>query len=275
MSPSAYDEKGNTMRAIIVEDEPLMIEAFLRMSKGVEDLNIVGTFESAEEAINFSEKNPFEIAFLDIELPGENGIECAKILREKMPELLVVFISAYDDYLREFNQIGGDDYIIKPYKREIIEKTMEKMRLLVQRQKKGVYVQMFGRFNVMKDGAPVPLRGKAKEILAYILVKRGKEVSNEEIYSAIWESREYSNVHMKVYYNALRRLKDSLQKYELQDIIFSTARGQMANTDIYDCDYYAWQDDNAGKNERFEGEFMTEYSWGEYILGNMVSEKLY
>ena len=263
------------MRAIIVEDEPLMIEAFLRMSKGVEDLNIVGTFESAEEAINFSEKNPFEIAFLDIELPGENGIECAKILREKMPELLVVFISAYDDYLREFNQIGGDDYIIKPYKREIIEKTMEKMRLLVQRQKKGVYVQMFGRFNVMKDGAPVPLRGKAKEILAYILVKRGKEVSNEEIYSAIWESREYSNVHMKVYYNALRRLKDSLQKYELQDIIFSTARGQMANTDIYDCDYYAWQDDNAGKNERFEGEFMTEYSWGEYILGNMVSEKLY
>ena len=190
------------MRAILVEDEPLMIEAFLRMSKDVKDLNVVGTFETAEDAIDFAEDHEFEIAILDIELPGENGIECAKILRKKMPELLVVFISAYDDYLREFNQIGGDDYIVKPYKKETIENMMEKMRVLVKRQKKSIHVQMFGRFIVTKDGVPVPLRGKAKEILALILVKRGKEISNEEIYSTIWEARECSNVQMKFYYNA-------------------------------------------------------------------------
>lgn len=275
MLPSVYDEKGNPMRAIIVEDEPLMTEAFLRMSKGIEDLNIVGTFETAEEAVEYSENHLFEIAFLDIELPGKNGIECARVLREKTPELLIVFISAYDDYVRESNLLGGDDYIVKPYKAETIEKTMEKMRLLVRRQKKNVYVQMFGRFTVIKDGVPIPLRGKAKEILAFILVKRGKEVSNEEIYCAIWESREYSNVHMKVYYNALKRLKDSLQKYKLQDMIFSTARGQMANTETFDCDYYSWQDDHIDKSIRFEGEFLTEYSWGEYILGSIMSENPY
>lgn len=213
------------MRGIIVDDEPLMIEAFKRLSSGIEDLEIEGAFESAEEAIEFSTDHPFEIAFLDIELPEMNGIECAKVLREKMPGLLIVFISAYDDYLRESNQIGGDDYIVKPYRRETIEKTMDKMRFLVQRQKKSIYVQMFGRFAVKKDGTPIMLRGKAKEILALILVKRGKEISNEEIYSTIWESREYSNVHMKVYYNALKRLKDSLKENDLADIIFSTARG--------------------------------------------------
>lgn len=267
---SAYSEKGNQMRAIIVEDEPLMIEAFLRLSKEIDDLKVVRTFESAEEAIEFSKNQSFEIAFLDIELPGENGIECAKILRKNMPELLVVFISAYDDYLREFNQIGGDDYIVKPYRKETIENTMEKMRFLVQRQRKSIYVQMFGRFTVKKNGVPIPLQGKAKEILALILVKRGRELSNETIYSTIWEDREYSNQNMKVYYNALKRLRDSLKKYGIENIIFSTSRGQIANLDIFDCDYYAWLDNKSEQDEQFEGEFLTEYSWGEYILADII-----
>lgn len=263
------------MRAIVVDDEPLMIEAFLRLSKDIHDLNVTGTFEEAEDAVEFSRDHSFEIAFLDIKLPGMDGIECAKELREKMPGILIVFISAYDDYIWESNQLGGDDYLVKPYKKETIEKTMDKMRLLVLRQKKNIYVQMFGVFTVIKDGVPVPIRGKAKEILALILVKRGREISNEEIYSTIWETREYSNIHMKVYYNALKRLKDNLEKYEISTLILSTARGQMANTDIFDCDYYSWQDGSAEEKEKFKGEFLSEYSWGEYILGDIISGEQY
>lgn len=262
------------MRGIIVDDEPLMITAFMRISKDIQELEITGMFEFAEDAIEYANGNMFEIAFLDVELPGINGVECAKKLREKNPELLIVFISAYEEYLRESNLIGGDDYILKPYKKETLEKTMEKMRLLVQRLKKRVYVQMFGRFMLIKDGVPIPLSGKAKEILALILVKRGKEISNETIYRTIWEMREYSNVHMKVYYNALKRLRDVLEKYELQNIIFSTVRGQMANTDVFDCDYYLWLDKNCtNAKDKFEGEFLSEYSWGEVILGNLTQSE--
>ena len=258
------------MRAILVEDEPLMIHAFMRLSKDIEDLIVEEAFEYAEDAVEYADSHPFEIAFLDIELPGMNGIECARKLREQNPELLIVFVSAYDDYLHEYNQIGGDDYLIKPYTKETIEKMMEKMRLLVCRQKRKIEVQMFGRFVVKKDGVPVPLRGKAKEILAFILMKHGKEVSNEEIYSTIWESREYSNVHMTVYYNALKRLKDSLEKFGLKEMIFSTARGQIANTEVFECDYYNWLNED---QKTFENEFLSEYSWGEYILGNLINYK--
>lgn len=262
------------MRAIIVDDEPIMIRAFLRMTEKIEDLSVIGEFMDAEEAVEYAETNPFEIAFLDIELPGINGIECAKLLRKKMPKVLIVFISAYDSYLRDCNQIGGDDYLLKPYKEETLEIMMEKMRLLAKRQKKKVHVKMFGRFVVTKDGTPIPLRGKTKEILALILVKRGKEISNEEIYSTIWESREYSNVNMKVYYNALKRLKDNLKNFDLQEMFYSTPRGQIANIEMFDCDYYDWLDHNADKQDKFEGEFLTEYSWGEYILPNIINEEL-
>lgn len=263
------------MRAIVVDDESLLLDSFLRFSRNIKDLDVIKTFEFAEGAIEYAETQSFEIAFLDIELPGMNGVECAKILRSKMPNLLIVFTSAYYDYLHESNEIGADDYLLKPYSEQIIERSMEKMRLLVHRQKKNIYVQMFGRFVIMKDGEPVPLRGKAKEILALILAKRGKEISNEEIYSTIWESRECTNVSMKVYYNALKRLKDNLKKYDIQNIIFSTPRGQMANLEAFDCDYYSWKDNKDEKQEQFNGEFMTEYTWGEYILGSIINDVYY
>ncbi len=263
------------MRAIIVDDEPIMIKRFKRLSEGVTDVNLVGSFESAADALDFVRDNPVEIAFLDVAMPVMNGIELAKRLRRHRPDILIVFISAYDEYIWDSNQIGGDYYIIKPYSRETIEMMMERIRLIARRQQKKLYIQTFGRFVVRRDGKPLPLTGKAKEILALVVTRRGREISNEEIYSTIWEGREYSNANMSVYYNALRRLKQSLEAEGIADLLISTARGQMVNTDIFDCDYYAWQDKNMEERDKFEGEFLSEYSWGEYILANILNEEYF
>lgn len=200
-----------------------------------------------------------------------NGIELAIELRKLYPDLLIVFISAYDEYIRDCNQIDGDYYIVKPYKKETIEMMVKKMSLLCKRMQKDVYLHMFGRFNVLKNGMPIKLSGKTKEILALVACRRGKEISNEEIYSTIWEGREYSNESMKVYYNALRRLKQALAEEELSNLLISTPHGQMLNTDMCDCDYFAWQDKNIDNRVRFEGEFLSEYSWGEYILAGILN----
>lgn len=104
-----------------------------------------------------------------------------------------------------------------------------------------------------------------------VATRCGKEISNEEIYSVIWEGREYSNVKMKVYYNALKRLKEILEAEGLSDLLLSTPRGQMLNTDIVECDYYAWKNHKVQEKDKFEGEFLSEYSWGEYILAEILS----
>ena len=260
------------MRAIIVDDEPLMLRKFTRLSAEIQDLNVVGQFESAEKALAFAAEHPFEAAFLDVAMPIKNGVELAKELRKIRPDIIIVFVSAYDKYIWDFNQIGGDYYIIKPYSKETLEMAMERIRLLVQRQQKELYVQTFGRFLVLKNGKPVALTGKAKEILALVVTRRGKEISNEEIYSTIWEDRPYGNVEMTVYYNALRRLKLALKEERIEDLLISTQRGQLINTALFDCDFYAWQDKNLGTRDRFEGEFMSEYSWGEYILAGILRD---
>lgn len=259
------------MRAILVDDEPIMLRSFMRNSADIPELSVVAQFESSEAALAYAKENAFELALLDIQMPKMNGIELAVKLRELYPELLVVFISAYDEYVKDSNAIGGDDYIVKPYKRETIERMVKKMLLLSKRLEKSVYIQMFGRFNVLKDGVPVQLYGKTKEILALVACRRGKEISNEEIYSTVWEGREYSSEHMKTYYNALKRLKQHLEEAGIGSLLLSTPRGQMLNTEMCDCDYFSWQDKNTDSRARFEGEFLSEYSWGEYILAGLLN----
>ncbi len=259
---------------MIVDDESIMLRSFMRLSKGIPNLNVIAQFESGEQALAFAEKNSVELALLDIRMPVMNGIELAVKLREKYPNILIVFISAYDEYIRDSNLIGGDYYIVKPYKRETIEIMMQKMQILSKTLHKEVYVQMFGRFNVLKNGVPIALRGKAKEILALVATRCGKEISNEEIYRVIWESREYSNVKMKVYYNALKRVRQTLEAEELSDLLLSTPRGQMLNVSMVKCDYYMWKSHSGGGggDEKFEGEFLSEYSWGEYILAALLNK---
>ena len=239
------------MRAILVDDEYLMLKSFMRCSADIPEINVIGQFDDAESALAFAKENPFELALLDIEMPKMNGIELAVKLRELDPDLLVVFISAYGEYLRDSNIIGGDDYIVKPYKKETIERMAKKMVLLSKRQQKDIYLQMFGKFNVLKHGVPLPLTGKTKEILALIACKRGKEISNEEIDTVVWEGREYSNEHMKTYYNAISRLKRILADS--------------------DCDYFDWLDKKGNSQSRFEGEFLSEYSWGESTLAGLLN----
>lgn len=259
------------MRTIVVDDEPFMLKSFMRNSAGIPELDVVAQFENPEEALAYAQENPIELAVLDIKMPKMSGIELAVKLRERYPELLVVFISAYDEYIRESNTIGGDDYIVKPYKKDTIERMVKKMTLLSGRFRKSIYIQMFGRFNVLKNGVPLQLHGKTKEILALIACRRGKEISNEEIYSTVWEGREYSSQYLKTYYNALRRLKHVLAQENIADLLLSTPRGQMLNTAMCDCDYFAWLDKKPDSRSRFEGEFLSEYSWGEYILAGLLN----
>ncbi|MCQ2545667.1 MAG: response regulator [Clostridia bacterium] len=258
------------MKTIVVDDEALSIRRFLRLSKDIPELNIIGKFISPEKACEFARNNDIEIAFLDIEMPVVSGIDLAKELREINPDVIIVFISAYDSYIREFNIIGGDYYIVKPLEKEVIESTMDKIRLLAQRQEKDIHIRTFGTFSVLKNGVPVPLVGKAKEILAYVVTFRGKEVSNQAIYAAVWEGRPYGDKEINVFYNAIRRLRNTLKKEGIEDILVSTKRGQFVNTKLFDCDYYSWLDNNSGSRDRFEGEFLTEYSWAEEKLAELI-----
>ena len=109
---------------IIVDDseiDRLTVQLYLNKFA---DFNILGLFSNASDAILFMDKTKVDILFLDIELPGETGIE----LRKKAMDISVcVFVTSYSEYAIESFELEALDYIIKPIKPERFKATIKRI----------------------------------------------------------------------------------------------------------------------------------------------------
>ncbi|MDR1339970.1 MAG: LytTR family DNA-binding domain-containing protein [Prevotellaceae bacterium] len=99
------------MRCIIVDDEPLARKGILLLINKTQGLEFVGEFSDAESASAFLKTESVDLVFLDIQMPGTNGIEFAKTIGNKT---LVVFTTAYAEYALDSYEVDAIDYLVKP-----------------------------------------------------------------------------------------------------------------------------------------------------------------
>lgn len=111
------------MNCIIIDDEPLAREAIEMLINQTDDLDLIGSFNSPDAAINFIETNEVELIFLDIQMPGINGIEFARTIPK---ETFVIFTTAYSEFATDSYEVDAIDYLIKPVKLERFQKAVEK-----------------------------------------------------------------------------------------------------------------------------------------------------
>ncbi|WP_374464718.1 LytR/AlgR family response regulator transcription factor [Chryseobacterium sp.] len=113
------------MKCIIVDDEPLAREAIKMLIDETKDLYLLGTFNGAESAGIFLKNNPdtVDLVFLDIQMPGINGIEFSNSIPK---ETLVVFTTAFSEFAVDSYEVDAVDYLIKPVRLERFQKAVEK-----------------------------------------------------------------------------------------------------------------------------------------------------
>ncbi|MFT3796145.1 LytR/AlgR family response regulator transcription factor [Flavobacterium sp.] len=111
------------MNCIIVDDEPLAREAIEMLVEQTNDLNLVGSFNSPDSAAQFMEKEIVDLVFLDIQMPGINGIEFARTIPK---ETFVIFTTAFSEFATDSYEVDAIDYLIKPVKLERFRKAVEK-----------------------------------------------------------------------------------------------------------------------------------------------------
>lgn len=114
------------MNCIVIDDEPLAREAIEMLINQTDDLDLIGSFNSPETATNFIEDNIVELIFLDIQMPGINGIEFARTIPK---ETFVIFTTAYSEFATDSYEVDAIDYLIKPVKLERFQKAVEKARV--------------------------------------------------------------------------------------------------------------------------------------------------
>lgn len=114
------------MRILIVDDESLSRELTRCLLSEIDDAEVIGEAADGSEALAMIARDRPDAIFLDISMPGRNGIQTAI---ELVPQDIdIVFLTAHEDYAVDAFELGAADYVLKPLRRPRLAKTMERVR---------------------------------------------------------------------------------------------------------------------------------------------------
>jgi len=231
------------LRAVIVDDERPAINRLQQILDERKDVEVVGAFTTTLELLKvFPELLP-DVAFLDIEMLGRNGLELASLLLDMHEDLEVVFVTAYNQYALEAFRVSAADYLLKPIDPGLLDRTIQTIRkrrerTMGDREEGPLRVQCFGSFIVFQPGGGKPARFptlKAEELFAYFLIHRETNVSKWTICECLWPENEPEhaehNLHTTVY-----RMKKTLRENGIR-IKLEAKKGVYRFELLDSCDY--------------------------------------
>jgi two-component system LytT family response regulator len=126
----------NTIRTLIVDDEPLARERIKRFLADERDLELVGECAAGREAVAAIHALRPDLVFLDIQIPELDGFGVVKAVGvAEMPA--VIFVTAYDRYALQAFDVNALDYLLKPYNHERFRKAVERARAQLSNGAKG------------------------------------------------------------------------------------------------------------------------------------------
>lgn len=258
------------IRTILVDDEVWSMRQFERESYE-RDIDLVGIFSQSPEALFYAQTHPVDCALLDIEMPDMDGITLGRKLREMNKDIIIIYISSYEKYLRDaMLGIKADYFVLKPYRAEEVADILDRAKYLSGRLGKRVRVRTFGDFDVFIDGQFVEFTNqKAKELFALCIDEEGGEVSMKKAVDFLWEDRVYDEKVKCLYRKSVVYLKKLFKEYQIENVFVSGRGSCHINRQEIKCDYYEVIDGKDIKESLFNGRYMSNYSWGEETCGKL------
>ena len=201
------------MNLLVIEDEPKVV-AFLK--KGLEEQGYsVDIAYDGQMGERLATKEFYDLILLDIIIPGINGIELCKRIRDKneqVPILMLTALGTTDDKVTGFDA-GADDYLVKPFE---FKELLARIKALTKRSS-GV-VQSSKKLKVAdleldldkriarRGGKKIDLTAKEFSLLEYLMINRGKVVSRADISESVWDINFDTGTNVvDVYVNILRK----------------------------------------------------------------------
>ena len=256
------------MKTIIVDDDYFFLNSLRTTLNEFEQIELAEVFVSAQSALEYARFNEVELAFIKDSLPGISGAKLAAELRKLCGNIMVVFTLENGCKISRELQAGTYYYLVNPLNRETVKRVVDNMFVLSSRKKKRVYIQTFGSFCVFVDNVPLRFSSsKAKELLAYLVHRKGNVVDSREGFSVLWEDKEFNPSSASCYRKVLSRLVTTLEDAGISNILRVYPRGRAIDMLAVDCDYYSYLSGNRNVIISWNGEYMSNYSWSEQTLG--------
>jgi two-component system LytT family response regulator/two-component system response regulator LytT len=124
---------GSSISTVIADDEALACEELSFLLKQFPDIEVVGVASNGVEAVDLVEELEPDLVFLDVQMPGLDGIATIRQIREKHAANAPYFVlvTAFDNYAVEAFQVEATDYLLKPVEKERLEQAIERVRRFV------------------------------------------------------------------------------------------------------------------------------------------------
>ena len=256
------------MKLLVVDDEASAVEVLCkRLREVLGDDVVLLTARNGRKAIDAMRREPVDVVFLDVEMPGMSGLEVAKHIKQKYPKTNVIMCTAYEQYALKAWELYVSGYIVKPASPDDIRKALNHLRTPVVERLK---VQCFGNFEVFFNGEIVVFgRSGAKELFAYLVNRRGAGVSSGELCEVLRSDdvdRELKKASVRKYVMEIRK---TLSAIGFEDALRHTRDNYSVHPGRLDCDYFRFLEGDAVARRMYNGEYMSQYSWAEPTIGQL------
>lgn len=257
------------MNVICVDDEPQAVEYTVGLCVRLPRIREVKGFADALLSLDWISSHPVDLAILDINMPQIDGITLASRIREISPQTAILFLTAHREYAFDAYAVHPTGYLLKPVSAEKL--AAEVAYACGDQRLSGpahIHIRTFGTFDVYVDDRPVSFKlAKAKEILAYLVDKQGAGVTRAEIFSAVWEDRLYDRRMQKQLDVYIRSLRETLQEYDIPQIMEMKKGILHVRPDAFVCDAYLFYSGDSDVINSYRGEYMSSYSWASMTEG--------
>lgn len=262
------------MKTILVDDEPIALKQLKWELLPYKEIEIIGTFQSSVQALKFAENHRIDFAVLDIEMPVMGGIQLGKELRKLYPEMVLIYVTGYANYIKDaILGVKADYYFMKPFGKVEIEDMVRRAKLLARRIRRKIRFRTFGRFDMFINEELIYFsNAKAKELLALCVDHEGGDVWMEEAVDKLWGDRPYDERTKNLYRKAVSYCRRLLNQYGYANV-FQSRRGRChIQKESVECDLFQYKKDPSFP---FEGEYMIDYEWARETEAKLIMSQLY
>ncbi len=240
--------------------------------------------ETADDALYELDTRKIDAFVVGAQADGGEALSLARTVYERFPETPVLIVSDANADAKELLQAfaaRARGFLVRPDEKSIVNEFADLKigaRETVNEPKTPVEVRTFGNFDVLKDHKPVRFtRAKAKEMLAYLIYRRGTGVSASELIVNLWEDKDVDRTTRSMFHNVLAELKKSLTDSGIGDVLLCERNCYRVVKERFACDYFDYLDGKEEAKDLFIGEFMYGYEWAEVVCGDLqaIREKRY
>ena len=259
------------MKVIYVDDEKNLLENFRLTVKDIDNIKELKVFDSSEKALDYAQKHEVNLAYLDVEMPIMNGLTLAKELKQIDENIQIVFVTAFSEHALEAFGVPAIGYLLKPYEREDILRTLQLAARIRPIPKKKIVIETFPDLKITVDDTVVRLGHTKQEELMALLVDRGEVgITANDAIDCLWEGVISSDSKFRVTFS---RLKEMLKDYGIEHIIASSGNAKHLRTDQVECDLYRMLEGDKEAIAKYNGFYLRRFYWAEERNTQLMQRK--